>query len=611
MSVIKNLHYYILIFCYCVSTAVAYGQNQVEDEDQKSVFSVLERDRDAGYQDKDSTYINNRIVDINSILQIDLDMGIITSKVASNTEGLPAGIGEKISKLTKALKERKQVLKAFDSLLKSYDYETFKKIPKKNEEWAAAMQRSAISVVDLWDVSSFIEFGDPNDKNVSSRPGPTYQRAQIELTRMSKEVEDFANKQGVYIQFGAWLYSKKNQNTPLHIPGFDSIKPQTPYEVDRWRILPTKDQLMQLQEASNLAKENKDKGLSVLKETIDIQVEQLEEVLKGQFNALIDSLDSQAQQIVDDRIKPITTEIASFKENLESFKNDVKQRISYYEDLNIDSELSVIQVLTRIESDVDFIKNDGQALLDQATKLYDAIEKLINSTINNVDALEEFAKNIKNQLKIWLDTTLEKTNISKIKELLQGTPVDFELLKFSDKVFKLSLKDLPKQADLDLYTAGVRQSGDRIAFKFEITSKEKTLYTENREVYMFRILPHIESTVGVIFADPLARTNVKTQFQMAPYYNLILKGLWDQKIRRKSVAYNRIFDWGIGLHVSAPDFDGDDVPELGAGLVVSILHDYVQTGAAINVFTGDPYWYFGLRLPVPSFNIGSIPTSSN
>ncbi|WP_299311498.1 hypothetical protein [uncultured Aquimarina sp.] len=612
MSVLKNLLIFcMLACCYFLSINTAYAQDKSENEDQKLVFSILEKDRDARYQDKDSSYVNNRIVDINSVLQIDLDLGIITSKIESNTTGLPDSIGEKISKLTKALKERKKVLKAFDSLLKGYDYDAFKKDAKKNSEWAAAMQRSAISVVDLWDVSSFIEFGDPNDKNVSARPGPTYQRAQIELERMSKEVEDFAVKQGIYIQFGAWLYRKNNQNTPLHIPGFDSIKPQTPYEVDRWRVIPTKDQLAQLQEASALAKENKDKGLSVLKETIDIQVEQLEEVLTGQFNSLVDSLNQQVQQIVDDRIEPINTEIESFKENLEGFKNEVKQRISYYKDLNIDSQLSIVQVLAQIESDVDFIKNQGQALLNQAIKLYDTIEKLIDSTVNNIDTLEEFANSIKNQLKTWLDTTLEKANITKIKELLQGTPVDFGLLKFSDKVFRLSLKDLPKQADLDLYTAGIRKSGDRIAFKFEVASKEKTIYTENREVYMFRILPHIESTVGVIFADPLARTNVKTQFQMAPYYNLILKGLWDQKIRRKSVAYNRIFDWGIGLHISAPDFDGDDVPELGAGLVISILHDYVQTGAAINVFTGDPYWYFGLRLPVPSFNIGSIPTSSN
>jgi len=328
----------------------------------------------------------------------------------------------------------------------------------------------------------------------------------------------------------------------------------------------------------------------------------------------VDSLNlevQQLQQIATDEITPIITEFEALKTSIETFKSSVKQRISYYKGLDINSALVVTQAITQIESDVDFIKNEGQALLTQATKLYNDIKASIDSTITNADALEGLAENIKNYLKTWLDTTLEKTDISAIKQLLQGTPVDFELLKFSDKVFKLSLKDLPKQADLDLYTAGIRQDGDRVAFKFQVATKEKTIYTENREVYMFRILPHIESTVGVIFADPLARTNVKTQFQMAPYYNLILKGLWDQKLRRKSVTYNRIFDWGIGLHISAPDFDGDDVPELGAGLVLSILHDYVQSGIAINVFTGDPYWYFGLRLPIPSFNIGSIPTSSN
>ncbi|MEP0265709.1 hypothetical protein [Dokdonia sp.] len=610
MSIKINVRVLTFICCYCISIVMSYGQNKEgqdkeSDDNQKSVFFILEKDRDGDYQDKESSYINNKIVDINSVLQIDLDLGTITSKIEDNTTGLPAGIGEKINKLTFALKDRKNALKVFDSLLGTYNYDDFKKNPDLNKEWASAMQKSAMIVVNLWDVSSYIASGD--DGNADPLPGPTYERAQIELERMTKEVEDFAEKQGVYVQFGAWLYKKNNQNTALHIPGFDSIKPQTPYQVERWRILPTTEQLAQLQDASALAQENKDAGLSVLKKAIDVQVKQLEGVVTGQFNLLVDSLSQEVKQVVDDRIGPIITDLDALKTKINSFKSSVKERISYYENLTVNSQTSVIQVLTHIEGDVNFIENDGKALLAQATKLYDDIK----ATISDAAILEGLAENVKNHFKTWLDATLEKTNISKIKELLQGTPVDFELLKFSDKVFKLSLKDLPKQADLDLYSTGVRQDGDRIAFKFEVATKEKTIYTENREVYMFRILPHIESTVGVIFADPLARTNVQTQFQMAPYYNLILKGLWDQKLRRESVTYNKIFNWGIGLHISAPDFDGDDVPELGTGLVVSILNDYVQSGIAINVFTGDPYWYFGLRLPIPSFNIGSIPTSSN
>lgn len=605
MSIKINFRALVFLYCLCMSVTISYGQ------DDESVFSILEKDRDGGYQKKDSSYINNRVVDINSILQINLDLGEITSKLEKNTTGLPAGLEEKIEKLTKALKERKEVLKAFENLLNAYDYDSFKENPERNKKWAEDIQEPAMSVVSLWDVSPYIEFGDPSQGVVSSRPAATYQRAQIELERMTKQVEDFAEKQGVYVQFGAWLYKKDNQNTALNIPGFDSIKPQPSYEVDRWRILPTQKQLADLQDASALAKENKDKGLSVIKSTIDIQVKQMEQVLTGEFNSLVDSLSTQAQKIIDDNITPIITEIDTFKINVEKFKSSVKQRISYYKGLEINDQLPITQVLTNIESDISFITNDGQALLNQANKLYINIKNIVNSTISGGDDLEKLSGDVKKYLETWKNTLLETTNVNQIRGFLLGTPVDFGLLKFSDKVFKLSLKDLPNQADLDLYTTGIRQGGDRIAFKFEIATKEKTIYTENREVYMFRVLPHIESTVGVIFADPLARTNVQTQFQMAPYYNLIFKGLFDQKIRRKSVTYNRILDWGVGLHISAPDFDGDDVPELGAGLVVSILHDYVQSGIAINVFTGDPYWYFGLRLPIPSFNIGSIPSTSN
>lgn len=603
MSIKINFRALIFLYFFCLSVTMSYAQ------DNKSVFSILEKDRDGGYQTKDSSYINNRIVDINSVLQIDLDLGIITSKVEENTTGLPADIGEKIRKLIIALKERKKVLKAFDSLLNSYDYDKFKANDSLNQKWAAAMQQPAMSVVSLWNVSDYIESGD--NGLADPRAGPTYERAQVELERMTKQVDDFAEKQGIYVQFGAWLYKKNNQNTPLHIPGFDSIKPQTSYKVDRWRILPSSKQLADLQEASNIAKENKDRGLSVFKSAIDIQVKQLEVVLTGQFNSLVDSLSQQAKQIVGSNITPIITELDTFKINIENFKRSVKQRVSYYKRLNINHQIPIQQVLTNIESDIDFSKNEGQVLLTQATKLYDDIKASIDSTIANADVLERLAENVKNYLKTWLDATFEKANITKIKESLLGTPVDFGLLKFSDKVFKLSLKDLPKQADLDLYTTGIRQDGDRIALKFEIATKEKPIYTENREMYMFRILPHIESSVGVIFADPLARTNVKTQFQMSPYYNLIIKGLFDQKKRRKSVTYNRILNWGIGLHISAPDFDGDDVPELGTGIVLSGLNDYIQSGIAINVFTGDPYWFFGLRLPIPSFNIGSIPSTSN
>ncbi|WP_298539636.1 hypothetical protein [uncultured Aquimarina sp.] len=606
MGVVKKIHiYYMLICCYCVSTITAYGQDQLSSEDQKSVFSILEKDRDGTYL-KDGkpkeNFVNNKIVDINSVLQIDLDYSAIVSEIEKNGAGLPDDIDKKIKMFSEAMRLREKNLDSFNTLLNTYNYRRFKENSQLNKEWANKMQKVALAITDLG-----LSLEDNGVELKSFRPEYIYNAAQNELKQLTNQVENFANNEGVYIQFGAWLYTKNNKSDSVHLPGFDSIKPKQPYEVERWQILPTEEQQKQLEELSALANKNKNNGLSALRDVIDIQIEHLKQTLKVEFTSIVSQITQDIEQISDPQLNQFITDFNSFKSDLENFEIEIRKRISFYENLKINDQTSFFQVVSQIESDINFItKEDGKQLLDKAVSLYDQVKNLVN-----IQNLKKYVNDLKVYLEKWVRIISDSNSVQSIEALILGTPIDFSLLKFSDKVFKLSLANMPTQTDLDLFTTGIRGSGDRIAFKFEINSKKKLIYRENREVYMYRILPHIESTVGVIFADPLARTNVKTQFQMAPYYNLILKGLWDQKIRRRSVAYNRIFDWGIGLHISAPDFDGDDVPELGAGLVVSILHDYVQTGAAINVFTGDPYWYFGLRLPVPSFNIGSIPMSSN
>lgn len=603
-------HCIVIFVVSCYSFIGLHGQT-TNPVLQEKVISILEKDRDGKYLKNNvpkESFRDNKIVDINSVLQIDLDYNAIVSKIKENTSGLPSDIDQKIKLLSEALKDREQVLNQFDDLLQSYNYEEFKANPAKNEEWANKMQGIAFTAVKLTFVSQYIAgIGD-----VGFRPADIYQRATTELERMTTQVESFADKQGVYVQLGGWLYKKNSQSEAIHLPGFDSIAPKPPYEVERWQILPTEEQLKQLEDATALAQSNKDKGLSILKEMINIQVQQLQQLLDNGFNELITKIESQISTITDARINPFLVDFKKFKTDLESFKTELIQRISFYKNLNIDNETSVVQLMSQVQNDIKFItEGQGKALYEEASNLYDQAKALVTTTITNVNNLDVTIDKIKVFLSQWIATVIGEDNYNKIKELLMGTPVDFAVLHFSDQVFKLSLANMPTQSDLDLFTTGIRSSGDRIALKFEINSKKKLIYRENREVYMYKVLPHIEGTVGVVFADPLSNTAVKTQFQMAPYYNLILKGLWDQKLRRKSVTYNRIFDWGIGLHISAPDFDADDVPELGTGIVVSFLHDYVQSGAAINVFTGDPYWFFGLRLPVPSFNIGAAPNTSN
>lgn len=567
------------------------------------VITIIENDRDANYKSKSDAlkerFVDNPVVDINSILNINLDYTILIEKISQKIPGISEDIAKKIQSLNLAMYERQLTLQMFEALLSTYNYEDFKSHPEKNIEWTEQMQRVAISIVQLTEVSDYILEGPGGFK-----PIDIYSRAETELKRMQQELEIQAEKNGVYLQLACWLQKDRFPAQPIHIPNFDSIAPQPSYEVDRWIILPTAAQLRQLDQAAEIARANRGRGVSILKELIDNQKEQLRAIASEELTILVQSLENELNNFSDDELLEFKENFSILKRRLESFNLEVERRVSWYSNLNINNESDFFSALTQLQNDIRFIKEEGKFILQslknlivEATRISTTIGSNISEVIRNTTRLHELIES-------WFRASLDRNGFDKIKELLSGTVVDYELLRFTDQVFKLSLRNIPLQADLDLYSTGVRSNGDRLIFKLEVNSKTDLLYNENREVYMYNILPHIEGTVGVIFADPLANTAIETQFIMAPYYNMILKGVFDQNLRRRSVSYNRMFDWGVGLHVSAPDFDGDDVPELGAGIVISVLHDYIQSGAAVNVFTGDPYWFFGLRLPVPSFNIG-------
>ncbi len=55
--------------------------------------------------------------------------------------------------------------------------------------------------------------------------------------------------------------------------------------------------------------------------------------------------------------------------------------------------------------------------------------------------------------------------------------------------------------------------------------------------------------------------------------------------------------------MAALDFDKDDTPELGVGLVLSFLNRIGQVGVGYNTSQDVSYWFFGLQLPSPSFRL--------
>jgi hypothetical protein len=112
---------------------------------------------------------------------------------------------------------------------------------------------------------------------------------------------------------------------------------------------------------------------------------------------------------------------------------------------------------------------------------------------------------------------------------------------------------------------------------------------ETHQIILFHALTHVDTTVNLIFArnDGI--------YQVAPSYSILLKfGC------RSSVLYNRLIDIGIGLNLAALDFNKDSTQELGAGVAVTAFRDYLQAGYGYNVNLNKYYWFFGLKLPMPT-----------
>lgn len=586
----------------------------------QEILTVYEKDKDGNYRDKENPgeirdeFKNNKIADINSVLDIRIDHEALTAKVGTiYSAGLPDGLSGKISAIRLAMEQRNRSLENIREIVGRYDYHNFKNNPAAYDQYIADLQSEAKALTAILAIDERIRrkyFSLAGDDELYSG---VYKAAEAVLSDLETEFRAYTAEKGVYIRFGGWLITK-NQPVPIHLEGFDDITPQAPYEVDRWQFIPTKEQLEELESLKELARQNRDLGLSILKVTMQNQVDAIKAFGEMKFQEINQRLGYELQKLTEDaenitgaELRALINNLAMLQNALEGFSAEVKFRLNYYEELGDLKSIDVKEFLSHAESDIDYILNDqGPWIKNQVAEIVTGFQNLRPAFKELTDSTRSRFELLKTEITSELQA-FEASAIKKAGEFLYGAEFDESTLEFGEEVYKLALSDLPSSVDLDLVYTGIRTDGDRIVLKMVVSDKQspqaKTL--ESREIYLFRVLPHVITTVGVVFADPLAKTQIQTQFQMAPSFNFLFKGLGDQKCRRKSVAYNRLFDWGMGLHLSAPDFDKDDVPEIGAGVVVSTLHDYLQGGFAFNVFTGDPYWFFGLRFPIPSFNIGA------
>jgi hypothetical protein len=173
-----------------------------------------------------------------------------------------------------------------------------------------------------------------------------------------------------------------------------------------------------------------------------------------------------------------------------------------------------------------------------------------------------------------------------------------QALEFAEKVKRYELQTLPAVTHLSLPSIGDRGAGDSVELKFRIGRGERSIVDERRRLNLQWLLSHVQSTAGLILAMPLPVTPVagnNALFQAAPSYSVLYKfGT------RGARFWSDVFQFGMGLNVAAPDFNHDSIPELGAGLSLSMFRDILQVGIGYNFFANQAYPFVGLGLPLPS-----------
>ncbi|MDB4920728.1 hypothetical protein [Mucilaginibacter sp.] len=569
----------------------------------QDVLKVIEKDQDNKYLDVHKqvkpAYINPNIVDINSTLLISIDKAAIIKKLGQTGQfNLPKETSDLLDLLNNALKKQAELLNDFKSTIASYNPGN----PDSARKYNQKLQNFGQFANGLFKTDPKVRAYFVSQMSVS--PGKIAENVfvalQKRITDMENDLAQLNTSNPNSIQLGAWI-NKGGPPLPLHLAGFDQLADQPYYTVERWQYLPTADQIDQYTQLQDFAKKNRDSGL---------------DLLKASLNQYLDAFKAYAQKLLDNNLTdltnaynlikndyngtPISGEMLQLKTDFETLSNLIKTNIAFYNNIQQSGNISTTGIIAQVINDISTINQT----IAQAKADVDGLNKSISLL---PPKLKQEGQSLVNLLKSKYDSLFTSIDTKFLSAVGAGYQTDIAALEYSDKVLKLSLTDLPLNTELDLNNTGERKAGDKISLKISTVSNGKTTNLDSYTVTMYRVLIHLEGTVGLLFAHPLVHTDIRGDFQMAPYFNLLFKGVWPwtENYHRRSAINNGLLDFSFGLQVSSPDFNKDDVPELGVGLVLSGFKDILQVGIAHNVFLSKPFVFFGIRLPIPATNFGS------
>jgi hypothetical protein len=552
------------------------------------------------------------IVDINSTLLIGIDRERIRQLAGQEQEATQA-ITELLSRLESVTRVRNSALAGIAPALAAWESSG------KDDSARVALQGSLQSLTRA--ASTLIDAA-PRGSRLRERLnaalgvaitrrggledlyGTVLAAAAEEAATLRLERDSLLAVAGVFVQAGGWSLTDKGTR-PLHFPGFDTNPNLEAFDVETFGIgviALNKAQKRELARAADVARAFNEGGASAafsassLRNAFGEAILPLIEQGIGCIAAVRETAEGlvgpDAPEAISSDLQPALgplEEVRSFVLGLrEKYRSDAGAQGTAAEFL-ISSTEDLAGVFRRIDA-------AKTALVAMHTSLAERVPG--GAFAARVNALRGSARSCADALQTDLVSTRAAAE-ALVRSLTGVREINADILEFTESVLRLDVDQVPERVDFRLRYAGERKDGDRILVRLLVGGAEdRAPSVEDHELTMFRVQPHLETVVGLVFGDPLGSSDLSARFQAAPAYSVLLK-----RGSRKSEMRNRLLILGLGLNVAAFDFDHDDNLELAVGGVFSFLGDYLQGGVGYNIPQDRGYWFFGLRLPLPTFTL--------
>jgi hypothetical protein len=442
-------------------------------------------------------------------------------------------------------------------------------------------------------LNSALERGGP----AAQRYAAVFAAATDYAAALERQADSAASAEGVKVRMGAWLMTDRGSRE-LHLPGFDTVATSPASVVPSFQIFLTDDQIAQFRALHAEAERLKLQAdatpfanvtelrsrLQLVASTGVMCLSTLPDQLKalGDGNAAAQGLISANQNLV---------------RQLESMNSRYAAGVPLGPDFLLTAPIDVTTTFEAVKSWVAAVA----AVLHQPLPPAGAAVK---------DALDTCSRDVQNRLTLQLGPLASAFTGERARRLAQQS------LEFSERVFSLDLASVPTQTQLSLVMIGPREPGDQLAFRMSaVNGSGQERLVAARTFAVERAEPFIHLTVAMIWAyrePPIDEKGMPrgNRWHPAPGYSILAKRFFpgETGFARRHPLYAEVLNPGIGLNLSAPDFDLNDNPEFAAGIVGSVFRDYIQGGWSFNFQKNRPFFFLGVRLPLPS---ATLPATEN